>query len=300
MRILVTGASGFIGRRLANCLNAAGHDVVLLLRERFGMGARWPETLLPLRPDVQAVYADLRNFRLTSRAMAEAAPEAVYHLAAAGVTDPFLPIDNAIRNNIYGTINLVRACFERSTSTAPARFVVARTPGERSALNAYATSKAAAWEFCRMFALTREWPICGAMIFQAYGPGQPEHTLIPSALGAALAGQDFPMTSGVQLRDWIYLDDVISGLEAVCRADLSPGSSVDLGTGRAISVLEVVKRIYVLVGRGGKPLPSRLPQRPGQDEPQIARVGETDRLIKWRSTVSLEVGLEQLASSAMR
>ena len=56
------------------------------------------------------------------------------------------------------------------------RLIISRTPGEYSAMNPYAASKAAAWQFCRMYARTQGWPIVGAALFQVYGPGQPVPT----------------------------------------------------------------------------------------------------------------------------
>jgi nucleoside-diphosphate-sugar epimerase len=270
---------------------------VLLLREGYGMGWRLPQEIEALRSRVTVVYADLRNYGLTTRAVAEAAPEVVIHLAAAGVTTPDLSIETALRHNLYGTLHLLRACFEGGAAISPHQLVVARTPGERSAMNVYATSKAAAWQFCSMYALTRNWPIVGAMVFQAYGPGQSAHTLIPAAIRAAKAGEDFPMTVGDQLRDWIYVDDVARGLEAVCQQPLSPGATVELGTGHAASVLEVVRLAYALAGQGGKPLPGSLAARPGQVMTQVADAECTYEQIGWRAEISLPEGLKNLIDS---
>ena len=101
------------------------------------------------------------------------------------------------------------------------------------------------------------------MIFQAYGPGQPSHTFVQAALRSALAGQDFAMTSGVQSRDWIFLNDVTDGLVAILDKDLQPGKSVELGTGRGTTLLDVAELAYQLVGHGGRPLIGALPDRTG-------------------------------------
>ena len=289
MSVLVTGATGFIGCHLVDHLVKTGRDVTILVREAYGMGERLPPALVALRPQIQAVYADLRNLRLTLRAIEEAAPDHIIHLAAAGTTDPFLPVSDALRNNLQGTLNLIRAAFEKSFTTR--QVIVARTPGERSAVNVYAASKAAAWNFCQMYARTQMWPIHGAMIFQAYGPGQPESTLIPAAFRAALAGEDFPMTSGEQERDWIYVRDVVEGLVAMLSCELQAGKTVDLGTGKATSVADVVHEIYALAGRGGQPRPGALPGRPGEAPTQLADARSTKDLLGWQANHSLSRGL---------
>lgn len=285
----MTGATGFIGRHLVQHLVESGREVTILVREAYGMGEPLPKPLATLRPHIRAVYADLRNASLTVRAVKEAKPEHIIHLAAAGTTDPFLPVNDALRHNLQGTLNLLRAAFERTFTTR--QVIIARTPGERSAMNVYAASKAAAWSFCQMYARTQTWPVHGAMIFQAYGPGQPGKTLVPAAFAAALAGNDFPMTSGDQERDWIYIQDVVEGVAAMMRCELEPGSTVELGTGQATSVVEVVHRIYALADCGGRPRPGALPDRPGETPIQVADAASTRALIGWKASHSLSRGL---------
>ncbi|MFQ5401229.1 MAG: NAD-dependent epimerase/dehydratase family protein [Anaerolineae bacterium] len=295
MRILVTGATGFIGRTFVPHLVAAGTQVMILVREHYQPGDQLPQELASLRSQFGVVYADLRNYNLTARAVREAQPEYVVHLAAAGVTNPFLSVETALHHNVVGTINLLRACFSLPDAFPPPRqFIIGRTPGEHSAMNVYAASKAAAWDFCRMYARTQDWPIQGAVIFQAYGPGQPKHTLIPAAVDAARAGQEFPMTAGTQERDWIHVSDVAAGLAALLHAELAPGTSIDLGTGQLTSVADVVRMIFELAGRGGRPLVGALPQRPGEEPRQVADSGQTHTLIGWRPSIFLKQGLAML------
>lgn len=292
MRVLVTGATGFIGRFLIPQLLQREDTAVTLLLLESQSGTPLPPPLNQLRPQYEVVYADLRNFQLTRRAVQEAQPDKVIHLAAAGATDPFLPVEQALRHNVTGTVNLARACFEKTAVTT--QLIMARTPGERSAMNVYAASKAAAWQFARMYGRTQAWPLHGGMIFQAYGPGQPDRAFIPAAFRAALAGEDFPMTAGAQQRDWIYGADVAAGLAAMLGAPLEPGTTVELGTGQATTLAGVAEMIYDVVGRGGRPLPGALPSRPGEEASQIANVGETAVQIQWQAAIPLRQGLARL------
>ncbi|WP_420643630.1 NAD-dependent epimerase/dehydratase family protein [Candidatus Leptofilum sp.] len=301
MKVLVTGATGFVGRALVPFLVQQPEvEVSILVREVYShVDLRpFPPSLQAIRQHLHVVYADLRNFRLTSRAVAEAQPSHVIHLAAAGVTDPFLGLDTALRHNLNGTLNLIRACFEKRQGIQ--QLIIARTPGERTSMNMYAASKAAAWNFCEMYGRTHQWPIHGAMIFQAYGPGQNPRNLIPAATAAAQSGQDFPMTSGTQRRDWLYIDDLVAGLWTMLPAKLAPAETVEFGSGVAASVAEVVQQIYEIVGGAGRPLIGTLPNRPGEETTQIANAAKTKQQINWQANTPLQNGLKQTINKFSR
>ncbi len=295
MRILITGATGFIGRSLVPHLIMQPDLQVVILRLESESGRPFPTPLDTLRGRFDTVYADLRNFRLTVRAVHEAAPNAVIHLAAVGATDPFLPVNTAVRHNVTGTLNLIRACFEKTDGIR--QLIIARTPGERSAMNPYAASKAAAWNFCQMYGRTQNWPIQGAMIFQAYGPNQPANTLIPSAIAAAVAGRDFPMTAGTQKRDWIYIDDVAAGFAAILGKTFPPAVTIELGTGRLTSIAATVREIYNLANQGGQPKIGVIPSRPGEEAEQVADIVRTKEMVGWETAVTLSSGLARILSN---
>ena len=280
MHYLVTGATGFIGSHLTRHLVRVGKQVSVLVQHNVDRSA-----LVDDLEQLDAHEVDLRTAGAVSRAIDTIDPGFVFHLAAAGVTDPFLSPDEAIRTNVYGTLNLLRAVKGR------ARIVVVRTPGEIDALNVYAASKAATWQFCRMYRRTHGWPLVGAMPFQVYGPGQTSKALIPSAIEAALAGRDFALTSGRQQRDWVFVEDVVDALIALSTARRFDFDSLDIGTGATVSVRDVVETIFEQVGRGGKPLIGALPDRPGEVETQCADAETTMSAIGWRAKTSLVDGL---------
>ena len=283
-RVIVTGATGFIGRALTRAWLADGATVTALVREKPGrqLGQGAPQ-------GAEAVEVDLRYAAGVRRAVEAAQPTLVVHLAAVGVTDPFLPIGEALRGNLEATINLIKAVSGRC------RVVVARTPGEIDSINTYAAAKAAAWQFCRMFHRTQGWPITAVMPFQVYGPEQPAKTVIGAAVTAAKAGDNFAATPGEQMRDWIYIDDVTAGIIAASRAGRIDGRTIELGTGVGTSVREVVEKVFKLAGQG-RPLIGALPQRSGEPLSQIADADIAEQLIGWRAKVGLDEGLRRVIS----
>lgn len=285
-RVVITGATGFIGRALTRALLAQGATVIALAREK--PGRRLGEGVVE---GAEVVEVDLRYAAGVRRAVEAAQPTLAVHLAAVGVTDPFLPVGEALRGNLDSTINLLKAVSGRC------RVIVARTPGEVDSINTYAAAKAAAWQFCKMYQRTQGWPITAVMPFQVYGPEQPAKTIIGAAVTAAKAGENFPTTPGEQMRDWVYIDDVVAGIIAASRAGRIDGRTIELGTGVGTSVREVVEKVFKLAGQG-RPLIGALPPRPGEPPSQIADAGLTEQLIDWRAGVGLDEGLKKVIETS--
>ncbi len=252
---------------------------------------RLPEGAVPIPLDV-------RDPQSVAGAVRSSSPEVVFHLAAVGATEPGIPPLPALRVNVEGTVHLLEALHRQGVQ----RVVLVGTCHEYGArearegldpFNFYAASKAAAWAFARAYWRACGLPVVTVRLFQVYGPGQPAQTLIPSAIRAALSGADFRMTPGEQQRDFIYVEDVVEGLMAAATAPSIEGESLDLGTGRACSILQAVERIWELTGARGRILAGAIPYRPGEVMRFVADADHTARLTGWRAAVDLEEGLRR-------
>jgi len=302
-RILVTGATGFIGQRLARRLVEAGARVCAGIAPD-----EMPEQVAKLPVSVQRLVFDLRDAAAVRAAVAEVDPQIVFHLAAVGVADPDVDPALALAVNTGGVVHLLEAlkgravqrvalagtCYEYGASQQEATADCAGSAClDFDPFNAYAASKVAAWAFGRTYWRAHGLPVVTVRPFQVYGPGQPAHTLVPAAVRAALDGKDFPMTLGEQARDFIYVDDVVEGMWAIAGAPGIEGLSLDLGTGQAHPVRRVVERIWAITGARGRVLPGTLPYRPTEVMRLVADAGRTARLTGWRAQVDLEDGLRR-------
>jgi nucleoside-diphosphate-sugar epimerase len=292
-RVFVTGATGFIGRRLVRKLYQAEAEV---------WAGIYPDDAAPsdldCLPEVESVPFNIEEESSVTHAVDQAKPEVVFHLAAAGATDPNIDPRKALRVNVDGLISLLEALL----GTDVQRVVLTGTCHEYGAqearegldpFNAYAASKVAAWAFGRSYWRMHGLPIVTVRPFQVYGPGQPAHTLVPSAIDAALNGEDFAMTAGEQARDFVYVDDVIEGMMAAAMTPAVAGRSLDLGTGKATSIREVVERIWERTGAPGEIQVGALPYRTGEVIHLVADAERAYALTGWRARVSLDEGLEK-------
>jgi nucleoside-diphosphate-sugar epimerase len=284
-RVMVTGATGFIGRRVSARLIELGAQVI-------GLGNVASEATVAA--GVQPLVADVTNRAAMMTALAEVRPTHVLHLAAVGVTDPFVPIDYAERVNVTGTRNALEA----SAAAGVWRFVHVGTAYEKPAtgvaadsINPYVATKLAAWRLWQQFVQAIGLNSVAVRLFHVYGPGQPEHGLILTAIKAALEQSPMRMTAGEQHRDFIYIDDVVDGLMACLAAADHRGETFDLGTGNSRSVREAVQVVFQSIGRADSLRVELQAYRPHEFMTLRADPEPIAQAWGWRARTSFEAGV---------
>lgn len=271
MRIFLTGGTGFIGSYvLVEALNA-GHEVIALRRSSVSNSV----IALPKQP--KWCEGDLLNLKFPQLH----GIDVVVHLASAGVSPKPADWYQLEQTNIFGSLQLIL----HAAKAGVRRFVVAGTSHEYGnaarryeeippdaslePLNPYGASKAAAFHMMRTFSIAEELEFFYGRIFSSYGEGQFAGNFWPSLRWAALAGDDFPMTSGTQIMDFISVRAVARHLLAACsRPDIIAGQPtvVNIGSGVPMSLLAFAKAEWDRFGATGQLLPGALQDRPDQLE----------------------------------
>ena len=124
-----------------------------------------------------------------------------------------------------------------------------------------------------------------------YGPGQQDLSkLIPYSILSALKGEKPRISSGVRMVDWIYIDDLVNGLISMMTAPGIDGETIELGSGKVISVKDIVVKVTHMINDKLDPVIGSVEDRPLEQEDR-ANVSMTQSQIGWSPQFELEDGL---------
>jgi nucleoside-diphosphate-sugar epimerase len=297
MRVLVTGATGFVGACLTRRLAEAGHEVHLLLRED---SPTW--RLADILDRLVLHRLDLRDAAAVGQAVRAAGPEVVYHLATFGGFAGQSDAGEIIATNLLGTVNLLAACqetgFVRFVNTgSSSEYGPKESPMQEHDLlepaGAYGVAKGAATLYCRAEALAKGLPVVTLRLFSPYGPWDDPRRLIPYVISTLLRGESPRLAGATAVRDFVFIDDVVALYLSLLTSAAPPGAVYNVGSGSQRSTGEVVRLITELIGNGVEPLWGAVAhqrQEPARWEADISLVR---RELGWQPTTSLRDGLQR-------
>ncbi len=269
MRVLVTGARGFIGRHLCKFLSDQNHDVL-----------EWD------LPD-QDITGDLVNPRPL---------DAVVHLAAVASPglcdrDPAL----AFLVNVRGTHNVLKM----AVAAGAKRFILAssahtygippsyRPTDERAPLSifdTYTTTKLLSEQICQLFYDSYGLSYTAIRLFNGYGPGQPAGYFIADKIQQAMAG-DFDLRDHQVTKDWVYIDDVVRAYASTLESQFV--GAINIGTGIETDLETIANKIAKAFGVQVAIQPTSSPPTH-----MCADISRAKRVLGWEPAVSLEEGLD--------
>lgn len=287
-KVLVTGATGFVGRRMLGDLVERGYDVHAVSRNA------------PTAPDPATSWhaADLFNGAQMRALVASVAPSHLLHLAWHTQHGEFWTAPQNF-NWVAASLELLEAfraaggrrvvtagtcaeydwsagnCSERDTPLRPASVYGVC----KDALRALQEP------FCARFGLSCAW----GRVFQLYGPGEHPARLVPSVITALLQGREAHCTEGTQVRDFLYVEDAASAFAALLDSEVV--GAVNIGSGRPVTIKDVVAAIAVQLHRPELVRLGAIPERPGEPPRLIAETLRLTEEVGWKPRQNLDDGL---------
>lgn len=302
--ILVTGGAGFIGSHLVDAL--AEFRVRVL--DDFSTGKE--ENLAARRgcSNIEIIPGDVRDRALVARTLRGV--DVVFHLACRGVRHSIgHPLENH-EVNATGTLILLeeaqRAGVERfihvssSETYGTARYVPMDECHPTFPETVYGASKLAGECYARAFYRTYGFPVVVVRPFNNFGPRShyegDSGEVIPRFVVYALNRRPpIIFGDGRQTRDFIYVEDTAHWLRRIAECDALVGGTVNLGSGRETSVLQLAELVREAVG-ADVPAPVFYPPRPGDVRRHLADVRCAQAAIGFRPRIELAEGLRRLVA----
>jgi nucleoside-diphosphate-sugar epimerase len=284
MKLFLTGGTGFIGSYVLRDALAAGHEVRALRRSASS------RPLMPLPREPEWIEADL----LTLRQEELAGCDVVVHLASAGVSPQVVPWAQMVKVNVLGSAHLIAVAEQARVARmvvsgtcheyGPAANGLGRIPVDAplEPVSLYGASKAAGFQLLSAYAKACEIQLFYGRIFNVYGDGQCEQNFWPSLMRAASLGEDFPMTSGEQIRDFIPVEAVADRILAACSESFATGQRrrlENISSGHPRSLLAFAQQEWKRLGATGKLIPGAIEKRKEEDLIEIKHgVGQSNDL----------------------
>jgi len=279
MRIFLTGGTGFIGSHVVNLALSLGNEVLCLRRSP----KSWPRIPLIAEP----IWLDCTLPEIHANDLQGV--DVMLHLAAHSAQPPYDTVENCVLYNLIQPLALLDkaqnagidkfvvagSCFEYGLSATRYDFVPPSAPLEPT--QAYSASKAAASIAFVQWALQKNISLTIQRIFHVYGEGEDPSRLYPSLKAAAKNNEDFPMSEGQQVRDFVPVEAVARALIDEC-VWLSCGTTAsvsicNLGSGNPQTVLQFAQNIWSTHEAQGKLLPGALTYREGEVMRYVPEIG---------------------------
>lgn len=291
MKILVTGASGFIGSQVTSALLSAGHEVAALVRPQTSL-----QRLQGIKGQIIRLQADLGDSEALRPVLEQWRPEACIHLAWYAEPGQYLHSSKNVaflRNSLTFLEELGRAgCAQVVAAGTCAEYDSERgwlhEDGPTKPETLYAASKLSLCQIGQHLAALSGGKFAWARIFYPYGPGEDARRAVPALIGALLRGESFPASEGLQVRDYLHVADIAS---AFCRLVQEQATGIyNISSGNPVTMRRVMETVGEILGRKDLIQFGAAPAR-AWDPPFICGDSRRLRALGWAPSFGLEDGL---------
>ena len=306
MKVLVTGADGFIGSHLTEALVREGHDVrAFVYYNSFNSWGWLDHCSSDVTGKFDVFSGDIRDPHGVRTAMSDR--DAVLHLAALiSIPYSYHSPDTYVETNIKGTLNVVQAARDLGvekmihTSTSEvygtAQFVPITEVHPLQGQSPYSASKIGADQIAISFYHSFDTPVVVLRPFNTYGPRQSARAVIPTIVTQIASGKTkIKLGSTHTTRDFSYIDDTVEGFSAALRTDKGVGQIINLGSSYDVSINEVAQIIADIMEVEIGIIADKKRFRPEKSEVECLRASneKAHSLLGWQPEFGSVEGLRQ-------
>jgi len=304
MKILVTGAAGFIGSNFIRYwLNKYPNDNIINLDALTYAGNLENLRDLENAPNYKFVKGDICDQAVVNDAVKGV--DLIVHFAAESHVDrSVLDAENFIKTNVLGTYNLLEAAknngLKRFHHVSTDEVYGHLGPGDPAfnettpyaPRSPYSASKAASDHLVRAYGHTYGLPITISNCSNNYGPYQFPEKLIPLFITNLLEGKKVPVYGdGLNVRDWLYAEDHCEAIDLILQTG-KIGETYCVGGDSEKTNLEITKKIIELLGKDETSI-EYVKDRPGHDRRYAIDFSKIKNELGWEPKVSFEEGMEK-------
>lgn len=258
MKILVTGAAGFIGSHLTERLVKDGHEVIAFDRYNSDGLFGWIDHS-DVKNDVHKILGDIRDFDSVLNAMQNV--DKVFHLAALiGIPYSYVSPQAYVQTNIIGTLNVLQAAKNNgisrviNTSTSEtygsAQFTPITEQHPKVGQSPYSATKISADAIAESFRLSFDMDIRTVRPFNTFGPRQSLRAVIPQIVAQNLSKSEvISLGDTSTIRDMVYVQDTVTGFIKLSEIESwSFSDGINICTGKGNTILEIAETVMELTG----------------------------------------------------
>jgi UDP-glucuronate 4-epimerase len=305
MKVLVTGAAGFIGSHLAERLTREGHFVTGLdsLDPYYSVEFKKHtlETLTALGVNMQVGDLTKEDLNPILRDI-----EAVFHVAAQPGNSATVSFNQYMQNNLVATQKLVEAAgsssalkafINISTSSVYGFYATSSEAAAPEPVSNYGVTKLAAEQLVLSQYRDKGFPACSLRLFSVYGERERPDKLYPKLIQAIAYDKPMPIFEGSEnhQRSFTYVEDIINGFLAVLdRWENAQGEIFNIGTDQCITTGEGIKIVEEIMGK--KVRKNLLPKRPGDQLATHANIDKARKLLSYNPVIAPPEGLQRTIS----
>ena len=304
MKILVTGADGFIGSHVVETLVKSGHDVrAFVLYNSFNSWGWLDESEQTIRDSIDIFAGDIRDPHGVDKAVEK--QEVILNLAALiAIPYSYHSPDTYIDTNIKGTLNILQAARRHGvkrvvqTSTSEvygtAQYIPIDEAHPLHPQSPYAATKVGADQLALSFHASFDVPVGILRPFNTYGPRQSARAVIPTIISQLANKSKVKLGSLSPTRDFSFVQDTANGFLAAAQSDAIVGQTINLGSGFEISIKETAETIAKLMNTKLELVDDEQRVRPENSEVERlhASIEKAKTLLGWQPELKGLAGFE--------